>query len=91
MHKVEDLLPPENDQQKITPELAIDTMSFHLPETEYDWEMILRELNGELKGTPDVDQLFKKMLVFLHGTIDYQAASVGMLQDKSIKKIAEYE
>ncbi len=81
-------LPSELEEHKIKPELDINTLSLNETSVNHDWELILRELHGELKTTVDVDQLFKRMLVFLHGAMEFDAAAVGMLQDKSIKKIA---
>jgi len=77
-------------EEEITPELEIDVMPLNESPVMHDWERILRTLNGELKNTADVDQLFKRMLIFLHGTMQYDGAAVGMLQDNSIKKIASY-
>lgn len=56
----------------------------------HNWELILRELHGELKNTTDVDQLFMRVLAFLQGAMEFDGAAVGMLQDNSIKKIASY-
>lgn len=84
------LLPAEEEVQEIIPELEINTLPLNEMSGTHDWELILRELNTELKNTSDVDQLFKSMLVFLHGAMEFDAAAVGMLQDKSIKKIAKY-
>lgn len=82
------LLPSEIIEQEIKPELDINVLPLTENTISHDWELILRELQGELKNTTDVDQLFKRMLVFLHGAMDFDAAAVGMLQDRSIKKIA---
>lgn len=84
------LLPSELEEEDIKPELDINTLPLNEASVTHDWELILRELHGELRNTIDVDQLFKRMLVFLHGAMEYNAAAVGMLQDKSIKKIATY-
>lgn len=84
------LLPSELSEQEIKPELDINTLALNEVSIKHDWELILRELHGELKNTTDVDQLFKSMLLFLHGAIEFDAAAVGMLQDKSIKKIAVF-
>ncbi|VAW70555.1 hypothetical protein MNBD_GAMMA09-2223 [hydrothermal vent metagenome] len=84
------LLTAEPKEEEIVPELEIDAIPLDETSVSYDWELILRELNSELKSTADVDQLFKRMLVFLHGAMEYDAAAVGMLQDRSIKKIAIY-
>ncbi len=86
----DDLLPSEIEEEKIIPELAINTLPLNENTVTHDWELILRELQGELKNIPDVDALFKRMLVFLNGAMEFNAAAVGMLQDKSIKKIAVY-
>jgi len=83
------ILPSELDEQELKPELDINVQPLGEENAlNYDWELILRELQGELKNTTDVDQLFKRMLVFLHGAMDFNAAAVGMLQEKSIRKIA---
>jgi len=84
------LLPAELEEQEITPELEIDVQPLNETSINYDWDLILRELHGELKNTADVDQLFKRMLTFLHGAMEFNSAAVGMLQDKSLKKIAVY-
>lgn len=83
------LLPSEINEPKIEPELDINILPLNESSITHDWELILRELHGELKNTTDVDQLFKRMLVFLHGAMEFDAAAVGMLQDKSIRKIAD--
>ena len=84
------LLPTELDNQAIVPELDINVQPLNEVSSDYDWDVILRELHGELKNTADVDQLFKRMLTFLHGAMEFESAAVGMLQDKSLKKIATY-
>ncbi len=84
------LLPSEIIENEIKPELDINILPLNESSTTHDWELILRELHAELKNTTDVDQLFKSMLVFLHGAIEFDAAAVGMLQDKSLKKIATF-
>ena len=84
------ILPSELDDQIIKPELDINVLPLNESSITHDWGLILRELHGELKNTTDVDQLFKKMLAFLHGAMEFDAAAVGMLQDKSIRKIAAY-
>ena len=84
------LLPADLEEQEITPELEIDVQPLNETSVNYDWDLILRELHGELKNTADVDQLFKRMLTFLHGAMEFNSAAVGMLQDKSLKKIAVY-
>ena len=92
----EDMLLPEDveevtyDDELITPELVVNTLPLSDSSLTHDWELILRELQGELKHTPDVDQLFKRMLVFLHGAMEFDSAAVGMQQDKNIKRIALY-
>jgi diguanylate cyclase (GGDEF)-like protein len=86
----EDLLPPAEDEQQITPELEINALPLNESSVSHDWDVILQELHGELKNTSDVDQLFKRMLVFLNGAMEFDAAAVGMLQDKSIRKIATF-
>jgi len=84
------LLPSELSEQEIKPELDINSLPLSESPITHDWELILRELHSELKSTTDVDQLFKSMLVFLHGAMEFDAAAVGMLQDKNIKKIATF-
>lgn len=86
----DDILPSEIEEQTIVPELAINTLPLNENTITHDWELILRELQGELKNIADVDALFKRMLVFLNGAMEFNAAAVGMLQDKSIKRIAVY-
>ena len=88
---VEDLLlPTDLEEQVLSPELEIDVQPLNESSVSCDWDLILRELHGELKNTVDVDQLFKRMLTFLHGAMEFNSAAVGMLQDKSLKKIAAY-
>lgn len=84
------VLPSELDEQMIEPELDINVLPLNESSITHDWGLILRELHGELKNTTDVDQLFKRMLTFLNGAMEFDAAAVGMLQDKSIRKIAAY-
>ncbi len=84
------LLPSESNEPEIKPELDINIIPLNEASITHDWELILRELHGELKNTTDVDQLFKSMLVFLHGAMEFDGAAVGMLQDKSIRKIADF-
>ncbi|MCW8934209.1 MAG: sensor domain-containing diguanylate cyclase [Gammaproteobacteria bacterium] len=84
------ILPSELEQQIIKPELDINTLPLNESSIINDWGLILRELHGELRNTTDVDQLFKRMLTFLHGAMEFDAAAVGMLQDKNIRKIAIY-
>lgn len=86
----ENLLPPAEDEQQITPELEINALPLNESSVSHDWDVILQELHGELKNTSDVDQLFKRMLVFLNGAMEFDAAAVGMLQDKTIRKIATF-
>lgn len=57
-------------------------------ETGMDWPRVLRELQNELKNIVDVDRLFKTMLLFMSGAVEVDAAAVGMIQERSIKKIA---
>lgn len=71
-------------------ETEINTLALNESSVTHNWELILKELHGELKNTSDVDQLFKRMLVFLNEALEYSGAAVGMLQHKSIKKIAQY-
>lgn len=54
----------------------------------HDWEQVLRELNAELKHTPDVDHLLKSMLLFMSGAVEHDASCAGMLHERTIKKIA---
>ena len=86
----EDLLPPAEGEQQITPELEINALPLNESSVRHEWDVILQELHGELKNTSDVDQLFKRMLVFLNGAMEFDAAAVGMLQDKTIRKIATF-
>lgn len=86
----EDLLPPSEGEQQITPELEINALPLNESSVSHEWDVILQELHGELKNTSDVDQLFKRMLVFLNGAMEFDAAAVGMLQDKNIRKIATF-
>ncbi len=74
------------------PELQPDVAMIHvdLGESAKDWEHILRELHNELKSTADVDQLFKRLLVFMSGALEFEATIVGMVQDRTINKIASY-
>ncbi len=88
--KDDDLLPVAEDEQEITPELEINALPLNESSVSHDWDVILQELHGELKNTSDVDQLFKRMLVFLNGAMEFDAAAVGMLQDKTIRKIATF-
>ena len=73
-------------------ELQADVAMIHvdLGESSKDWEHILRELHNELKSTADVDQMFKRLLVFMSGALEFEAAVVGMVQERSINKIASY-
>lgn len=88
--KDDDLLPVAEGEQEITPELEINALPLNESSVSHDWDVILQELHGELKNTSDVDQLFKRMLVFLNGAMEFDAAAVGMLQDKTIRKIATF-
>ncbi|TNF34507.1 MAG: GAF domain-containing protein, partial [Gammaproteobacteria bacterium] len=74
------------------PDLKPDVAMIHveLGESSKDWEHILRELHNELKATADVDQLFKRLLVFMSGALEFEAAMVGMIQERTINKIAAY-
>ena len=56
----------------------------------HDWEYVLRELHNELKSMHDVDALFKNMLLFMSGAIDFDAAVVGMIQERSMNKISVF-
>jgi len=84
------LLPEPEEEQYLTPELEINALPLNESSATHDWELVLRELHGELRNTSDVDQLFKRMLVFMHGAMEFDGAAVGMLQDKSIRKIATF-
>ncbi len=84
------LIPAEASEPEIKPELDINIQPLSESSITHDWELILRELHGELKNTTDVDQLFKSMLIFLHGAMEFNGAAVGMLQDRSIKKIVDF-
>lgn len=88
--KPNELLPSEIAEQEIIPELAINALPLNETSATHDWETILKELHAELKSISDVDVLFKRMLVFLNGRMEFNGAAVGMLQDRSIKKIAAY-
>lgn len=55
-----------------------------------NWEQVLRELHGELKNTADIDALLKKMLVFISGTIEIEAAAVGMIQERTLNRITQF-
>lgn len=84
-------LPTETHQEEeVLAEPEINAIPFNESSMTHNWELILKELHGELKNTADVDQLFKRMLAFLHGAMEYNGAAVGMLQHKVIKKIAQY-
>jgi len=56
----------------------------------HDWEYVLRELHNELKSMHDVDALFKNMLLFMSGAIDFDAAVVGMIQERTMNKISVF-
>ena len=56
----------------------------------HDWEYVLRELHNELKSTHDVDALFKNMLLFMSGALDFDAAVVGMIQERTMNKISVF-
>ena len=86
----EDMLSAAEGEQQIIPELAINALPLNESSVSHDWDIILQELHGELKSTSDVDQLFKRMLVFMNGAMEFDAAAVGMLQDKNIRKIATF-
>ena len=63
-------------------------LNLHSSGSVQDWPRVLRELHNELKNITDVDRLFKTMLLFMSGAIEVDAAAVGMIQERSIKKIA---
>ncbi len=83
-----ELLPSEIEQEEIIPELAINALPLNDNLPTHDWETVLRDLQDELKGCADVDKLFSNMLTFLNDRIGFEAAAVGMLQERSIKRIA---
>jgi diguanylate cyclase (GGDEF)-like protein len=56
----------------------------------HEWASILRELHNEMKTVTDVDGLFKRMLVFMSGAVDFSAAAVGMIQEQSINRISVF-
>ena len=56
----------------------------------HDWEYVLRELHNELKSIHDVDALFKNVLLFMSGAIDFDAAVVGMIQERTMNKISVF-
>ena len=56
----------------------------------HDWEYVLRELHNELKSMHDVDALFKNVLLFMSGAIDFDAAVVGMIQERTMNKISVF-
>lgn len=68
------------------PEQAIVNMTTN--GSTHDWEQVLRELNTELKHTPDVDRMLKSMLLFMSGAVEHDAASAGMLHERTISKVA---
>jgi len=72
-------------------DLEADIAMVHVDtESAPNWELVLRELHNELKNTADIDALFRKMLVFISGVIDIEAAAVGMIQDRSLNRITQY-
>ncbi len=84
-----DFFPPsEPEEEEIKPQLDIDVIPLDEALVVHNWELILRKLHSELKMITDVDQLFDRMLNFLRNSIEYDAAAVGMLQEKSIRKIS---
>ncbi len=79
---------PESKEEEIKPQLDIDIIPLDEAPVVHNWELILRQLHSELKTITDVDQLFDRMLNFMRSSIAYDAAAVGMLQEKSIRKIS---
>ncbi len=84
----DELLPSELGDEAIIPELAINALPLNEHSATHDWEETLRVLQTDLSATSDVDQTFKSMLMFLHDRVEFDAAAVGMLQERSIRKIA---
>ncbi len=84
----DELLPSEIESHEIEAELAINTLPLNEQSPTHDWEQILRDVQSQVKPTSDVDQLFKNMLLFINERIEFDAAAVGMLQDRTLKKIA---
>jgi len=80
----------DNVEEEIKPELDIDVIPLDESPVSYNWEYILREVHGELKNITDVDLLFQHMLSYIHHVIEFDGAAVGMLQDKSIRKITTH-
>ena len=78
---------PDNE---IAPVMEIDRISLEESIVLHDWEHVLRELQDVLKHTSEVDQLFKRMLELMHNIFAFDAAAVGMLQDKTMRKVAKY-
>lgn len=83
-------LPSEIIEEEIKPQLDIDVQPLDESPVAHDWELILREMHIELKKIADVDQLFNTMLSFTHNIIEFDGAAVGMLQEKSIRKISTF-
>ncbi|VAW56562.1 hypothetical protein MNBD_GAMMA07-1297 [hydrothermal vent metagenome] len=83
-------LPSEIIEEEIKPQLDIDVQPLDESPVAHDWELILREMYIELKKITDVDQLFNTMLSFTHDIIEFDGAAVGMLQEKSIRKISTF-
>lgn len=67
------------------PEIAM--LNVAKDESSHDWELVLRDLYSELKDTPDIDRLFKKMLNSLSSSVEFDAAAVGMIQERTLNKI----
>lgn len=89
----QEAVPFFNDSEKEPkPEIAepvISMLTTSEEEQSCDWGIAIQNLYSVLKFVPDVDQVFNKTLQYMQKLIDYDAAAVGMIQDKSINKIAE--
>ena len=86
--ELDEEIPQPLSERELQPDVAM--IHVDLGESSKDWEHILRELHNELKSTADVDQLFKRLLVFMSGALEFEAAVVGMVQERTINKIAAY-
>ncbi|MDH5472783.1 MAG: diguanylate cyclase [Gammaproteobacteria bacterium] len=93
----DDTLPSDEFSEKeleefMQPETSADyaMVDVNASDTSHDWEYVLRELYNELKSTHDVDALFKNMLLFMSGAIDFDAAVAGMIQERSMNKISVF-
>ena len=68
---------------------VISLLQVNEKNNQQDWGELIKNLYDVLKAVPDVDLMFNKTLQYMHKIIEYDAAVVGMIQDKSINKIAE--